>query len=213
MHNIFWGLLSLSLILSACGGGQEYVRTEPLPYLGETKVSETGEPTYYQIPEFGFVDQDSQWVTAQSVQNQIYVTDFFFTSCLSICPKMKQQMLRVYDAYPGETGLRLLSHTIDPKFDTAERLKEYAGNLDIKGPQWRFLTGDPDSIYAMASRYFVAADEDPNSPDGFYHSDIFTLVDRERHIRGVYHGTDSLEVKRLIVDIAYLLKEYESKNP
>lgn len=185
----------------------------PLPYLGENVITEAGDTSYYQIPEFGFVDQDSNWVTHQNVEGKIYVTDFFFTSCLSICPKMKQQMLRVHRAYAKDGDLLLLSHTIDPNYDTAEVLKEYADRMELKSSQWRFLTGPKDSIYSMGAKYFVAANEDPISVDGFYHTDVFTLVDKERRVRGVYHGTDSIEVKRLISDISRLKQEYESQKP
>ncbi len=207
---ILFGVISLLFI--ACGNEQTQ-ESGRLPYLGENLINDNGDTTYYQIPAFGFVDQDSAWVTNSSVENKIYVTDFFFTSCLSICRKMKQQMLKVHEVYGKDEEVMLLSHTIDPNYDTVEVLKEYADDLDLMSNHWRFLTGEKDSIYAMGARYFVAANEDPNSPDGFYHTDVFTLVDKERRVRGVYHGTDSLDVKRLIVDIERLKKEYEPQNP
>lgn len=207
---ILWGLISL--IFMACGNEQEE-NVGPLPYLGENIITDSGDTNYYQIPPFGFVDQDSSWITEKTVADKIYVTDFFFTSCLSICPKMKQQMLRVHRAYAEEEDIVLLSHTIDPNYDSVEVLKEYADDMELLSGQWRFLTGEKDSIYAMGSRYFVAANEDPNSQDGFYHTDVFTLVDKERRVRGVYHGVDSVDVKRLIVDIERLQQEYESQNP
>ena len=204
------GLMSLGLF--ACESESQQA-TDPLPYLGENVITEAGDTVYYQIPAFGFVDQDSSWVTNESVEGKIYVTDFFFTSCLSICPKMKQQMLRVHQAYAQDDDVLLLSHTIDPNYDSAEVLKEYADRMELASSQWRFLTGPKDSIYSMGAKYFVAANEDVNSPDGFYHTDVFTLVDKERRVRGVYHGTDSVEVKRLIVDIDRLKQEYESQKP
>ncbi|MEL6845525.1 MAG: SCO family protein, partial [Bacteroidota bacterium] len=192
--------LFLTIAFLGCGDSPK-VPQGPLPYLGESKILSSGETEYYQIPVFGFVDQDSSWVTNETVEDKIYVTDFFFTSCLSICPKMKQQMKRVYEAYQGDEEIVLLSHTIDPNYDSVAVLKEYAQDMDLQGNQWRFLTGEKDSIYAMGERYFVAANEDPNSQDGFYHTDVFTLMDKERRVRGVYHGTDSIEVKALIRDI------------
>ncbi|MEL7532089.1 MAG: SCO family protein [Bacteroidota bacterium] len=202
----------IALLIGACGSEQA-AETGPLPYLGENIISDKGDTIYYKIPAFGFVDQDSTWVTDESVDSKIYVTDFFFTSCLSICRKMKQQMLKVHEVYAEDEEIMLLSHTIDPNYDSVEVLKEYADDLDLMSDHWRFLTGDKDSIYAMGARYFVAANEDPNSQDGFYHTDVFTLVDKERRVRGVYHGTDSLDVKRLIVDIERLKQEYEAQNP
>lgn len=204
------GLISLGLF--ACKSESEQA-TDPLPYLGENVITEAGDTIYYQIPAFGFVDQDSSWVTDESVEGKIYVTDFFFTSCLSICPKMKQQMLRVHQTYAQDDDLLLLSHTIDPNYDSVGVLKEYADRMELESSQWRFLTGPKDSIYSMGAKYFVAANEDPNTADGFYHSDVFTLVDKARRVRGVYHGTDSIEVKRLIGDIDRLKQEYESQKP
>ena len=203
-------LLVPFLVACSSTGSEE---TGPLPFLGDHQQSAAGEVIHYRIPEFGFVDQDSQMITHETVGDQIYVTDFFFTSCLSICPKMKQQMIRVFEAYEGDPELTLLSHTIDPTYDSVAVLKEYAEALGIEGDQWHFLTGEADSIYAMAVRYFVSANEDPNSPDGFYHSDVFTLMDKNRNVRGYYHGTDSVEVSQLIRDIGRLKKEYESQNP
>ncbi|MFK7925030.1 MAG: SCO family protein [Bacteroidia bacterium] len=204
------GLISLGLF--ACKSEPEQA-AGLLPFLGENVITEAGDTIYYQIPAFGFVDQDSSWVTDESVEGKIYVTDFFFTSCLSICPKMKQQMKRVHQAYAQDDDLLLLSHTIDPNYDTAEILKEYSDRMELESKHWRFLTGPKDSIYAMGAKYFVAANEDANAPDGFYHTDVFTLVDKERRVRGVYHGTDSIEVKRLISDIDRLKQEYDSQKP
>lgn len=191
------------LLLTGCS-------KEPrLPIFGERDVN--GKDTvYHRIADFKFVDQDSAEVTNQTFGNKIYVADFFFTSCRTICPIMKTQMLRVYDSIQNDPDVLLLSHTIDPEYDTVGLLHDFAERLGVKSSKWHFVTGNKDDIYKIAqTSYFAAAGEDESEPQGFIHSGHFLLIDKERRIRGKYDGTKEEDVNRLLGDIARLKKEYE----
>lgn len=191
-----------------------------LPILGNKKITEkevNGElvkdTIYHTIRDFAFVDQDSNLVTNETFSDQVYVTDFFFTSCPTICPVMKQQMLRVYEAYENEPEVAILSHTIDPKHDTVAVLKDFAERLGVKTEKWHFVTGNKDSIYDIGeTSYLVVANEDENAPGGYIHSGAFLLVDKQRRIRGVYDGTIPEQVDILINDIGRLIKKNENTN-
>jgi protein SCO1/2 len=180
---------------------------EKLPILGE-KTEQNGEVIYHSIPDFEFVDQDSQLVTNATFEDKIYVVDFFFTSCPTICPKVKQQMLRIYDRFAEEPNLVFLSHSIDTKRDTVARLKKYADGLAIETDRWHLVTGDKDKIYEIADDYFSIAIEDPDAPGGFDHSGNLILVDWNRHVRSFANGTDPNKVDQFMKDIEVLLKEY-----
>lgn len=129
-------------------------------------------------------------------------------SCPSICPKVKKQMLRIYDRYENQDIVKLVSHTIDPKRDTPDRLKQYANNLNVDSNKWLFLTGDQDEILDIADAYFVTAMEDDNAPGGFDHSGKILLVDTKGHIRAFADGTDPKSVDDFFDDIDRLLYEY-----
>jgi len=183
-----------------------------LPIFGERKV-EGGDTLYHTIPVFRFVDQDSNVVSNETFRNKIYVADFFFTSCRTICPIMKTQMLRVYDSIQDDPDVLLLSHTIDPKYDTVALLRDFADRLGVKSDKWHFVTGNQDSIYRVAQTgYFATAMVDKSEPDGFIHSGAFLLIDKDRRIRGKYDGTKDDDVNRLLRDIRTLRKEYGEKN-
>lgn len=162
----------------------------------------------YKLPPFSFVNQDSTPFTDADVRGKVYVADFFFTSCPSICPKMKKEMLRIYNKYPEVKDLMFLSFSIDPARDSVARLKAYSQKLGISDSErWNMLTGNKDSIYALAGSFLVSAAEDPDAPGGHVHSGNFILVDREGRIRGYYDGTSAESVDKLIKDIETLLAE------
>ncbi|MFY0688752.1 MAG: SCO family protein [Cyclobacteriaceae bacterium] len=164
----------------------------------------------HTIKDFRFINQDSAIVTNSTFDNKIYVADFFFTSCPTICPIMKKEMLRVYEAYKDEPEFGILSHSIDPEYDTVALLADFAEKLGVNSNTWHFVTGNKDSIYDIGeSSYMVVADEDPTAPGGFIHSGAFLLVDKERRIRGAYDGTVPEQVDLLIADIRRLLTSYE----
>ena len=181
----------------------------PLPVFGEREV--TGKDTvYHTIDSFKFVDQDSNEVTNDTYKGKIYVADFFFTSCRTICPIMKTQMLRVYDSIQNDPEVMLLSHTIDPEYDTVGLLHDYAERLGVESDKWHFVTGNKDEIYKLAqTSYFSTALEDKTEADGFIHSGAFLLIDKDRRIRGKYDGTKEDDVNRLLADIQRLKMEGE----
>jgi protein SCO1/2 len=199
--------LLLALVLAGCIRQKEV----PLPIFGEREFNGT-DTTYHIIADFSFVDQDSAVVTHETFRDKIYVADFFFTSCRTICPIMKTQMLRVYEATADYPDVLILSHTIDPEYDTVALLHGFAERLGVASDRWHFVTGDKETIYRLAqTSYFSAALEDKSEPDGFIHSGAFLLIDKQRRIRGKYDGTKEEDVNRLIQDIARLRNENAGK--
>jgi protein SCO1 len=190
------------LFLYSCG-----TKETTLPIFGQREVVGT-DTVYHTIAPFKFVDQDSTEVTNATFQNTIYVADFFFTTCRTICPIMKTQMLRVYEATAEMPDVKILSHTIDPAYDTVALLHDFAERLGVESERWHFVTGVQDSIYKIAqTSYFATAMEDKSEPDGFIHSGAFLLIDKKQRIRGKYDGTKEEDVNRLIVDIKKLRRE------
>ena len=188
-----------------------------LPILGErdwqkktVDGKEIVDTIYNTIPPFSFVNQAGDTVSENIVKGKIYISDFFFTTCPTICPVMKRQMLKVYEAYKGNAEVMILSHTIDPEHDTPQVLNKFAKDLGITGNQWQFLTGPKEKIYEIGLRnYMVVAKEDKSSEGGFLHSGAFVLVDKDKHVRGIYDGTTEEGTKKLISDIQTLLNEYK----
>lgn len=209
-HNsptIQYSIFALLLLLTSC---IEKKPDAPLPIYGEREVQGT-DTIYHTIGTFKFVDQDSAFITNETFNDKIYVADFFFTSCRTICPIMKTQMLRVYDSIQHNNNVLLLSHSIDPEYDTVGLLHDFADRLGVNSKKWHFVTGNKDEIYKIAQTgYFATAMEDKREPDGFIHSGAFLLIDKDRRIRGKYDGTKEDEVNRLIADIHRLEKEYPS---
>ncbi|MEQ6166885.1 SCO family protein [Ekhidna sp. MALMAid0563] len=202
-------LLIPFIVLMAC---QQQASSDKLPYMGNT-IYEENDTIYHTIQDFRLADQDSSIVTNETFGDKVYVADFFFTSCPTICPKMKAQMLRVYEKFEDNPEVGILSHTIDPEYDTVALLKDYAERLGVKSDKWKFVTGDQDYIYDLAEgSYMSIADEDADAPGGYIHSGAFLLVDKERHVRGVYDGTVPEQVDVMMNDIEKLLKEYTDEK-
>ena len=182
-------------------------KDEKLPIFGEKEITKT-DTTYHTIGNFRLVNQDSAIITDESLEGKIYVADFFFTSCRTICPIMKTQMRRVYEVVEDDSEVLIVSHTIDPEYDTVALLKDYSERLGVNSDKWHFLTGNKDSIYYLAqTSYFVTAMEDGTEPDGFIHSGAFLLIDKKGRIRGKYDGTKEEEVNQLLKDIETLKEQ------
>jgi protein SCO1/2 len=179
----------------------------PLPILGERDVAPNGDTIYKRIPDFAFIDQDSQLVTNATFAGKIYAVDFFFIHCPTICPKVKANGLRIYQKFLNDDRFMLLSHSIDPKHDTVAALKQHADKLNINSKKWKLVTGPKDSIFGIADDYFSIAKENPDAPGGFDHSGRIILVDKNRHVRAFCNGTDAADTDRFMKDIERLLKE------
>lgn len=187
-----------------------------LPYV--TYVDFNGVIHNIKAPQFGFTDQDGEQFTHDELKGKVYVVDFFFTSCPSICPIMTANMMKLQTRFSGFEEFNQLSFTVDPERDTPEVLKEYAVERVINTDRWHFLTGEKDSIYAVAYDFLSSAMEDESAPGGFLHTEYFVLVDKEGNLRsrkdeqgniiGVYDGTEAQDIRDLIDDIKVLIAEY-----
>ena len=186
-----------------------------LPILGNREPVErvvdgkTVIDTVYQtISPFSYLNQDSVAVTDKDFDGKIYVADFFFTSCNTICPIMHRNMLDVYKKFKDNPKVKFLSHSIDIKYDLPSRLKTYATKLGVEGNQWEFVHGSRDSIFNIAAKnYLVSAFEDSSDPQGLVHQGWFILVDTKKQLRGAYDGTKADQVKQLMEDMDKLLME------
>jgi len=205
-HIVFYLLPLQLVILYSC-------RTQParLPLLGNAEYRKTGAKTdtiYPVVPHFSFTDQKNRVVNNSTFRNKIYVADFFFISCPTICPVMTASMKRVYDSYAQNQEILFISHTIDPKYDTPERLDKYAKALNADPDKWHFVTGNRDSIYRLAEKgYYSPAHKDTSDQGGYVHSGGLILIDKQGHMRGVYDGTSKEETDQLINDIKVLIKQ------
>jgi len=190
---------------------QKPLRT--LPYFGKKRTMKHGDTTYHTVKPFAFVSQFNEKVTEETVKNKIYVTDFFFTTCQSICPVMSNELERVYEIFETNPDVMILSHTVDPEEDSVSVMLNYAKLHGVKDKRWLFLTGEKKHLYDLARQGYLLNTEEGNGGDeDFIHTQNFALVDKERHLRGFYDGTDSIEVSRLITDIKLLIEEYDYKE-
>lgn len=186
-----------------------------LPILGNKDVEykmvegkEVADTVYHTVAPFVYLDQDSTVFTSKSIEGKIWISDFFFSHCPTICPPMTSQMKWLNDELTDlDDEIEFLSFSIDPKRDTPTRLREYRKMHDITASNWHFLTGDEAETHKLGIESFlVHAGEDNTQPGGFAHGDIFTLVDRSGKVRGIYHGTNADDVKQLEKDVRKLLK-------
>ncbi len=202
-------LLPLIALAISCGAPSEKTsEVAELPILGERYVDDNQDTVYHSIADFTFANQVGDTIRKEDMAGKIYVADFFFTTCPTICPVMKKEMLRVYEQFKGEPNFRILSHSIDPTHDTQAVLKDYAEKLGVPdAATWNFLTGDQEKIFEIGqTSYLTTTMADDMEPGGFLHSGAFLLVDQEGRIRGVYDGTKTEQVDRLLADIPKLLK-------
>jgi protein SCO1/2 len=175
---------------------------------GQYKVTQA-----YTVPDFNLIDNEGNSINQKQLRGYIYVADFFFTRCGSICPKMSTQLTRVQEEFYKDTTVKIISFTVDPKNDTVEVLNKYAEEYGAIKGKWRFVTGTKDSIYALAQKgYFITAMEDTAHPVDFIHSDKLVLVDKNGWIRGYYNGTDLKEVDKLITEIKVLQEIYADES-
>ena len=201
-------LFPVALAISCSSPSEKTSETAELPILGERYVDDNQDTVYHSIADFTFINQAGDTIRKEDMVGKIYVADFFFTTCPTICPVMKKEMLRVYEQFKGEPNFRILSHSIDPSHDTQAVLKDYAEKLGVPdAATWNFLTGDQEKIFEIGqTSYLTTTMADDMEPGGFLHSGAFLLVDQQGRIRGVYDGTKTEQVDRLLADIPKLLK-------
>ena len=190
---------------------QKPIRT--LPHFGKKNTIKDKDTSYHTIKPFCFTNQYNETVTEEVVKNKIYVTDFFFTTCQSICPIMSTQLERVYKEFKTHNDVLILSHTVSPEEDSINVMMDYSKLHGVTDKRWLFLTGEKKHLYDMARTSYLLNNEVGNGDDeDFIHTQNFALIDKEKHLRGFYDGTDSTEVTRLIADIKILLEEYAYKE-
>jgi protein SCO1/2 len=206
-NNARFYLLLAPLSIWAFWSCETTPKMKKLPIIGERSLAANGDTIYPTIAPFQFTNQNGVVVSNADFKDKMYVVDFFFTHCPTICPRVTAQMLRVHDRFKDEPRVGLLAHSIDPKRDSVGRLRDYAEKLGVAAPKWHFVTGNQDSIYAIADDYFSIAKENPNAPGGFDHSGRLILVDKQGRVRSFCDGTDPQDVDRFMADIDILLKE------
>lgn len=211
-HLINISLVLLLTTIYGCGEKQETSSGKKmlLPVLGVKKASSENstDTIYHTIGKFELINQYNEAVSENNTIGKNYVANFFFATCQSICPQMSTQMIRVQNTFKNDSDFIILSHSVNPLHDTSEVLFAYAGKYQAIKNKWHFLTGNKKTIYDLAKNdYLVNALEDDGTPEGFLHSELFLLIDKQRRIRGMYDGTDSIQVNQLIEDIRLLKTE------
>lgn len=211
----FSALIGVILLVESCGGlVSQDTGSWPLPILGNYSLTEDGDTLQHQVGAFEVIDQDSNAVSLATFDGKIFVADYFFTHCPSICPVMSAQMVRLHDAFYEEEKVGLISFSIDPPRDSVARLQSYVEKLvpestkgQINSQKWHLVTGDQDHILDLSTSFLVNAVKDEQALGGYLHDGSFILVDENRHIRGYYDGTKADQVDLLIRDINRLLRE------
>jgi protein SCO1 len=162
---------------------------------------------YHTIADFSFTNQNGKTITQKDYENKIYVADFFFTTCGSICPKMTTNMVDIQKAFATNSKVMILSHSVMPDVDDVAVLKKYALKNYVDDTKWNLVTGDKKEIYRLARKSYLAVKQGkPNEMFDMVHTENFVLVDTKKRVRGFYDGTKKEEIKRLIEDIQFLLK-------
>lgn len=167
---------------------------------------------YHKVADFSLVNQNGDTITQKNYKDKIYVADFFFTTCLTICPIMTKNMTEIQDAVIDNPNIMLLSHSVTPEIDTVAQLKRYALEKGVVDSKWNLVTGDKKQIYELARKSYLAV---KNDGDGgafdMIHTENFILVDKEKRIRGFYDGTDREDIDKLLEDIKILEASYKEQ--
>ncbi|WP_298545806.1 SCO family protein [uncultured Aquimarina sp.] len=162
--------------------------------------------TKNEIPNFEFTNQYGQIITQNDFDNKIYVADFFFTSCPTICPIMAQNKIKIQNVFKNNSNVMILSHSIDVRSDSISRLRQYADQIGAIKNKWHLVTGERDKIFGIAEDYYVTAKKSNIQEGSYVHDGSFILIDENKRIQGIYDGTDITHTENLIADIQYLLE-------
>jgi len=167
---------------------------------------------YHRIADFSLINQNGDTITQENYRDKIYVADFFFTTCPTICPIMTANLVEIQAALVNDPEVLLLSHSVTPEIDTVAQLKKYAIEKGVNDAKWNLVTGDKKQIYELARKSYLAVQEDGDGgPFDMIHTENFILVDKQRRIRGFYDGTKEEEMDRLLSDIEILKNSQEEK--
>ena len=207
-------ILGTFALLFSCGSSDKNTRV--LPILGERDVEykmvdgkEIADTLFHTIPDFEYLNQDSVLIASKSMKGKIWISDFFFTHCPTICPPMTSQMKRLNGMLSDLSNeIQFMSFSIDPQRDQPARLREYIKEHEIVASNWQFFTGNEEATHRLGVESFLVhtGTDDTEGSGGFAHGDIFTLVDKEGHVRGIYHGTIVEDVDQLEKDVRKLLE-------
>lgn len=178
-----------------------------LPVVGPFDVTANGDTVYHTIPSFSFTNQNGKIISDNDLKDKIYVANFFFATCKTICPKMNEEVHRVQEAFKNVKDFQIISFTVDPESDTVEALAAYAKKMNADDSKWWFLTGNRDSIYNLARDGYLVPAAIGNTENDFFHSQNLILIDKHKHMRGIYDGTEPAEVDTLIDEIKVLMME------
>lgn len=212
-------LVSIAFVASIIGYFISINKTKSLPIINPVDLVEEMVDSSllrigygHTIGDFSFLDQNGNTISQVDLENKIYVVEYFFTTCATICPKMNIQMQRIQKAFKGNQDFKILSFTVNPEVDTVEQMKRYALSHEADDKQWHFLTGNKKDLYQLArtSFFILKPAEAQNLGDAgsdFIHTNNFVLIDRKKRIRGYYDGTSQKEVNQLIKDIELLFNE------
>ena len=161
---------------------------------------------YHTISDFNLINQNGDTITQDFYNDKIYVADFFFTTCQSICPIMTKNMKEIQDELINDKEILLLSHSVTPEIDSVGKLKKYAIANEINDHKWNLVTGDKKQIYTLARKSYLAVEDSPLGDYDMIHTENFMLIDKKKQIRGFYDGTLDAEIARLLADIEILKK-------
>ncbi|WP_178984004.1 SCO family protein [Winogradskyella helgolandensis] len=195
---------------------EETSRVDYLPYYNEESFTphwitpnSKEEKAFHKIPDFELTNQLGEKVTQSTFENKIYITDFFFASCPGICPQMTGNMFKLQEEFINDDEVLFLSHTVTPTQDSVPVLKNYADKYGVIDHKWHLVTGDRIDIYELGrDQYFVENDlGEPKTIDDFLHTENFLLIDKNKHIRGIYNGLNRASMQQLIIDVKALKEE------
>jgi protein SCO1/2 len=195
---------------------QEDSRVDALPYFNEASftpkwINPKSDKlnSFHKIPDFNLINQLGDSISQKTFDNKIYVTDFFFATCPGICPKMTKNMFKIQEEFKNDSEVLFLSHSVTPTIDSVSVLKKYAKNNGVIDHKWHLATGDKKEIYSLGrDSYFVENDlGEEKSIDDFLHTENFLLIDKKKHIRGIYNGLNRASIAQLIIDIKALKLE------
>jgi protein SCO1/2 len=209
--NIFLAIAALAMLGLAFVHSENKKPLRILPIYGEKEYNTSTKDTdYHTVMPFKMTDQLGQTVTLDTFKNKVFVANFFYATCPGICKKMNGQLESATKSFVGNAKVKFVSYTVDPVRDSVPVLLNYAQMHDAVPYQWYFLTGNKKEIYELAHKSYYAAVDDSASMN-FVHTDNMVLIDTHDRIRGVYKGTDSADVSRMVVDIKLLLQEEPAK--